>query len=61
MEIIYAKCRSILESFLARWPIERVSNITLRQYVSVNDSDTFCQWVETRTKDIRSIKVSDQR
>ncbi len=30
--------------------------MTLDQYVSVGNSDTFCQWVETRTVDLGNIK-----
>jgi hypothetical protein len=30
--------------------------MTLDQYVSVGDPDTFCQWVETKTEDLGNIK-----
>jgi hypothetical protein len=49
-------CRGILYDFLDRWPVENVKKMTLNQYVSVGDSDTFCQWVETRTIDLGNIK-----
>jgi hypothetical protein len=46
----------ILSDFLNRWPRDVVSVMTLEEYVSVGDQDTFCQWVETKTKMLGSIK-----
>jgi hypothetical protein len=46
----------ILEEFLNRWPIEAVKEITLEEYVDTGNPDTFCQWVETKTKILGSIK-----
>lgn len=42
--------------FLNRWPIEEVKKLTLRKYVDVGNKDTFCQWVETKTRMLGSIK-----
>lgn len=49
-------CREILNKFLDRWTIERVQRMTLEQYVSIGDRDTFCQWIETQTRELGSIK-----
>ncbi|MFT6910567.1 MAG: 5-methylcytosine-specific restriction protein B, partial [Oleiphilaceae bacterium] len=42
--------------FLARWPREKLADLTLQQYVSVNDQDTFTYWLETKTRDLGSIQ-----
>jgi hypothetical protein len=49
-------CREILHEFLDRWTVENVGTMTLEQYVSVGNPDTFCQWVETKTVDLGNIK-----
>jgi hypothetical protein len=49
-------CRGILFDFLDKWTVENVEAMTLKQYVSVGDKDTFCQWLETRTSELGSIK-----
>ena len=49
-------CREILHDFLDRWPVDEVERMTLEQYVSVGNPDTFCQWVETKTVDLGNIK-----
>jgi hypothetical protein len=48
--------REVLHSFLERWTIERVESMTLKEYVSVGNKDTFCQWLETKTRPLGSIK-----
>jgi len=48
--------RRLLDDFHQRWPIERIENLTLTEYVSVKNPDTFCQWVETKTKPLGSIQ-----
>jgi len=49
-------CREILRQFLDRWSANEVRQMTLEQYVSVGDKDTFCQWLETKTRVLGSIK-----
>jgi hypothetical protein len=49
-------CREILRQFLDRWSANEVGQMTLEQYVSVGDKDTFCQWLETKTRVLGSIK-----
>ncbi len=48
--------RAILNEFLYRWDIETIQSMKLEQYVSVGDKDTFCQWLETKTRALGSIK-----
>jgi len=48
--------KELLDEFLNRWQTEDVENMTLQKYVSVGDKDTFCQWVETKTRMLGSIK-----
>lgn len=42
--------------FLNRWDLEALEKMTLEQYVGVNNNDTFCRWVETKTKPLGSIR-----
>ncbi|MUK77989.1 AAA domain-containing protein [Aliivibrio fischeri] len=46
------------DEFLERWPISTVQNMTLEQYVSTGDKDTFTYWVETKTGILANIKGS---
>jgi hypothetical protein len=48
--------RNILDEFLTRWKIENLNKITLNEYVGLRNKDTFCQWVETRTRILGSMK-----
>ena len=50
------KLEELLDEFLNRWQIEDVENMTLQEYVGVENKDTFCQWVETKTRILGSIK-----
>lgn len=48
--------KELLDEFLDRWTLENVQNLTLQEYVGLGNKDTFCQWVETKTKMLGSIK-----
>lgn len=48
--------KELLDEFLDRWTIENINNLTLEEYVGVGNKDTFCQWVETKTRMLGSIK-----
>jgi hypothetical protein len=48
--------KELLDEFLDRWTIENVHNLTLQEYVGLENKDTFCQWVETKTRMLGSIK-----
>lgn len=52
----YNELRELFDSFSNRWNIESVKKMTLKDYVGVNNKDTFCQWVETKTRMLGSIK-----
>ena len=46
----------IWNDFLSRWPVEKIRNLTLEQYTSIGDKDTFCWWLEHGTNDLGGIK-----
>lgn len=48
--------RAMLSDFLKTWPLERVEQMSLDEYVNVRDTETFCQYVETKTRPLGSIK-----
>ncbi|MUJ27463.1 AAA domain-containing protein [Aliivibrio fischeri] len=48
--------QSLWDSFITRWPREKLAEMTLKEYVSVNDPDTFTYWLETKTGALGSIK-----
>jgi len=48
--------KELLDSFLNRWTNADVKKITLNEYVGIGNKDTFCQWVETKTRMLGSIK-----
>ncbi len=48
--------RAILTEFLKTWPLERVEKMSLDEYVNIKDPETFCQYVETKTRPLGSIK-----
>lgn len=47
--------QTILNNFLDQWPLEKVEKMTLEQYVSTGERNTFTQWVENRTLELGSI------
>jgi len=47
--------KELLDEFLARWTLDAVYKLTLEEYVGVKNKDTFCQWVETKTRMLGSI------
>ena len=49
---------ALLDEFLKRWDYDTVKKLTLADYVGLGNKDTFCQWVETKTKILGSIKGS---
>jgi hypothetical protein len=48
--------KELLDEFLDRWTLEKLQNLTLQEYVGLGNKDTFCQWVETKTRMLGSIK-----
>lgn len=51
-----AEKRNLLNEFLEMWPEARVRRMSLGEYVSVEDKNTFTYWVETGMRDLGSIK-----
>lgn len=52
----YIELNEILNAFLERWQADDIKEMTLENYVGVGNKDTFCQWVETKTRMHGSIK-----
>ena len=48
--------KDVLASFLRKWPPEKVRKMTLKEYVSVSNRETFTYWVETGTRTLGNIK-----
>ncbi|WP_318489460.1 AAA family ATPase [Photobacterium leiognathi] len=51
-----SKHQQLWNDFLRRWPRESLNQLTLEEYVSVNDQDTFTYWLETKTRELGSIQ-----
>lgn len=45
----------ILEEFRKTWPLNRLRSMTIDEYTSIGSSDTFTQWLESRTESLGSI------
>jgi 5-methylcytosine-specific restriction protein B len=43
------------DDFLIRWPLETLSRMTLEQYSSAGNQDSFTYWMESRTEPLGSI------
>lgn len=54
--MIINELEELLDDFLGKWTIDNVNNLTLQEYVSLGNKDTFCQCVETKTRRLGSIK-----
>jgi len=50
---------SIWDSFLARWPLRAIHNLTLQEYVDINNQDTLAYWLEHVTTKLGSIRGGD--
>ncbi len=59
MGITLEKRLSVWDDFLTRWPKQKVKELTLEEYVDVNNRDTFAYWLEHRTKILGSIRGGD--
>ncbi|WP_412468714.1 hypothetical protein [Pedobacter sp. KLB.chiD] len=44
------------DQFLARWPMDKLYGLTVEEYVGLGNKDTFCQWIETKTRMLGSNK-----
>lgn len=59
METSLEKQKSLLKLFLQRWPINKISQLTLDEYIDVNNLDTFAYWLEHKTRELGSIRGGD--
>ena len=50
-----SESEALYEQFNNRFPIEKLSEMTLEQYTNTKREDSFCYWVETKTQDLGSI------
>lgn len=46
---------ALWDTFLQRWPLEKLNQLTLSQYTTAGDKDCFTQWLESRTEGLGSI------
>lgn len=47
--------RTLYNQFLQQFPIENLGNMTLEEYNNRNRDNSFCYWLEAKTKDLGSI------
>src|SRR5688572_3131104 len=43
------------DAFLAKWPLERLADMSLQEYTEAGNSDTFTAWLEARLDKLGSI------
>ncbi len=56
MQLLVKNADNLLNAFRKRWTLSKLEKISLEEYVDVNNKDTFCYWVETKTISLGSIK-----
>lgn len=49
-----AELQSIWEQFLARWPLEKLPQLTLAEYTASGTNDSFAYWLEMKTDKLGS-------
>ena len=47
--------RTLYNQFLQQFPIENLENMTLEEYSNLNRDNSFCYWLEAKTKELGSI------
>ena len=47
--------RASIDDFCARWPIQKLRDMTLEEYTRVGSKDSFTFWLEGRTDQVGSI------
>lgn len=52
---IYSEQYNLWEEFLEEWPLSRLSEMTLDEYIKTGSQDTFTSWVESRLDKLGSI------
>ncbi|MUK93525.1 AAA domain-containing protein [Aliivibrio fischeri] len=51
--------KAVWDEFLSRWSKEKVEQLTLEEYIDVNNKDTLAYWLEHKTKSLGSIRGGD--
>ena len=51
----YKEHHKLNQEFLERFPLEKLKDMTLEQYTNLNRSDSFCYWLEIKTRILGSI------
>ena len=51
----YKEHHKLNQEFLKRFPLEKLKDMTLEQYTNLNRSDSFCYWLEIKTRILGSI------
>ena len=46
---------SLWDEFLQRWPLEKLQTMELNDYTAAGNTDSFCNWLESRTEELGSI------
>lgn len=55
----YKEQHKLNQEFLERFPLEKLNDMTLEQYTNLNKSDSFCYWLEFKTKILGSVGGSN--
>ncbi len=55
----YSEHHKLNEEFLKKFPLEKLKDMTLEQYTNLNRSDSFCYWMEFKTKILGSVGGSN--
>jgi len=55
----YKEEHKLNEEFLDRFPLEWLKDMTIEQYTNLNRSDSFCYWLEFKTRILGSINGSN--
>ena len=55
----YKEQHELNEEFLKRFPLEKLKDMTLDQYTNLNRSDSFCYWLEFKSKILGSVNGSN--
>lgn len=51
----YKEHHRLNQEFLERFPLEKLKDMTIEQYTNLNRSDSFCYWLEIKTRILGSI------
>ena len=51
----YKEHHKLNQEFLERFPLEKLKDMTIEQYTNLNKSDSFCYWLEIKTRILGSI------